>query len=360
MKYVLVINPGSTSTKVAIFSSESVALYSDIIEHDPGELSGFGHISEQLPLRREAISSWIRGKGLSKDDFIAIVGRGGIVRPIRCGTYLVDDALFGDLKDAKITEHASNLGGIIAKEMADSAGINAYIVDPVSCDEMNELARVTGFPGIERGSLAHYLNIKAVVRKVCRDKGYDFSSDNFVVAHLGSGFSIGPVEAGRLTDVNNANEGGPLMPERSGTLPLSGVVKLAYSGKYEEKELLRLLQRKSGLLAHLGTNDARKVEKMIDEGDENAKLIYDAMGYHVAKEIGAAAAALKGKVKCIILTGGLAYSAYMTSLISSYVGFLAPVVVVPGEDEMRALFEGAKRVLDGEETPLSYEEEIIG
>lgn len=359
MKYILAINPGSTSTKVAVYSHEDIELYKEIIEHDADQLKDLVHIYDQLEVRREAIVDWLKSKGITKNDFMAVVGRGGLLQPIKGGTYLVDEAMVRDLKEAKRGEHASNLGGIIAKEIADEVGVKAFIVDPVACDEMSDVARVSGVPDIERGSLAHYLNIKAVTRKVCREHGFDYDEDNFIVAHLGGGFSIGPLEKGRLKDVNNANDGGPFSPERSGTLPLSGIVRLAFSGKYKEKELLRFLTRQAGLVAHLGTNDARKVEEMIHDGDEHAKTIYEAMAYQVAKEIGASAAVLKGNVKAVILTGGLAYSSMMTTMVKDYVGFIAPVIVVPGEDEMRALYEGAKRVLDNVDKELVYEEEIL-
>ena len=359
MKYVLVINPGSTSTKIAIYSTESVEIHAELVEHDTEELKQFEHIIDQSELRREAIVRTLREKGIKKEDLAAVVGRGGLLKPIVGGTYLVDMDMVGDLKAAVQGEHAANLGAILAKEIADEAGVNAYIVDPVSCDELDDLARFTGIKGEERGSLAHYLNIKGVTRRVCRLKGYDFYEDNFIVAHLGGGFSIGPVRKGRLVDVNNANHGGPFSPERAGTLPLGILVKHAYSGEYTMKQLLKKLQRNAGLVSHLGTSDARVVEKMIHDGDDYAAKVYEAMAYQIAKEIGASAAVLKGDVKAIILTGGLAYSSMMTGMITEYVSFIAPVEIVAGELEMKSLYEGVRRVLNKEEEPLRYREEIL-
>lgn len=359
MKYVLVINPGSTSTKIAIYSTESVEIHTEVVDHNAEELKKFDHIIDQADIRREAIVRSLREKGINKEELAAVVGRGGLLKPIRGGTYLVDRDMINDLEMAVQGEHASNLGPILAKEIADEAGVNAYIVDPVSCDEMDDLARFTGIRGEERGSLAHYLNIKGVTRSVCREKGYDFYEDNFIVAHLGGGFSIGPLRKGKLVDVNNANHGGPFSPERVGTLPLGIVVKHAFSGEFDMKGLLRKFQRGSGLASHLGTSDAREVERMIHDGDDYAAKVYQAMAYQIAKEIGASAAVLKGDVKAIILTGGLAYSSMMTGMIKEYVEFIAPVEIVPGELEMKSLYEGARRVLNNEEKPLRYREEIL-
>lgn len=359
MKYVLVINPGSTSTKVAIYSTASVEIHTTLVEHPSEELKGFDRILDQAPLRKAAIVQALRDRGIRKEDIAAVAGRGGLLRPIRGGTYLVTETMLEDLREAVQGEHAANLGAILAKEIADDAGVNAYIVDPVSCDELGDLARFTGLKGEERGSLAHYLNMKGVVRKTCREQEFDFMQDNFIVAHLGGGFSIGPVEKGRLIDVNNANHGGPFSPERAGTLPHGILLKYAYSGEYDMRALLKLLQRNGGLVSHLGTSDARIVERRIHDGDEYAQKVYEAMAYQIAKEIGASAAVLKGKVKAILITGGLAYSTMMTGMIREYVEFIAPVFVVPGEYEMKALYEGVRRVLSGEEEALSYEEEVL-
>lgn len=359
MKYVLVINPGSTSTKIAIYSTESMEIHTEVVEHSAEEIRKYDHIADQDAMRREAIVSVLREKGIRKEDLAAVVGRGGLLKPIIGGTYLVDMDMIIDLKNAVQGEHASNLGPILAKEIADEAGVSAYIVDPVSCDEMDDLARFTGLKGEERGSLAHYLNIKGVTRKVCREKGYDFNEDNFIVAHLGGGFSIGPLRKGKLVDVNNANHGGPFSPERVGTLPLGVFVKYAYDKDYEKRSLLKKFQRGSGLISHLGTSDAREVERMIHDGDDYAAKVYQAMAYQIGKEIGACAAVLKGDVKAIIITGGLAYSSLMTGMIKEYVSFIAPVELVPGELEMKSLYEGARRVLMNEEEPLRYREEIL-
>jgi len=359
MKYVLVINPGSTSTKLALYSTEGVEIFNETVEHDANELKSFDRIVEQAAIRKAAIVNSLKVKGIHKEDLAAVAGRGGLLKPIKGGTYLVDSEMLKDLEDAIQGEHAANLGAILSKEVADDAGVDAYIVDPVSCDEMGELARFTGLKDEERGSLAHYLNIKGVTRKICREKGFDFNQENFIVAHLGGGFSIGPVTKGRLVDVNNANHGGPFSPERVGTLPNGILVKYAFSGKYTKNSLTKLLQRNGGLLSHLGTNDARVVEKRIDEGDDYARKVYEAMAYQIAKEIGASAAILKGDVKRIVITGGLAYSSMMIAMISEYVEFIAPIEVVPGEYEMKSLYEGVQRILNKEEEALRYGEEIL-
>lgn len=359
MKYVLVINPGSTSTKIAIYSTESMEIHTEVVEHNVEALKAFEHIIDQSEVRREEIVRVLREKKIGKEDLACVVGRGGLLRPIRGGTYLVDMDIVNDLKAAVQGEHASNLGPILAKEIADEAGVEAYIVDPVACDEMDDVARFTGLKGEERGSLAHYLNIKGVTRKVCEEEGFSFYEDNFIVAHLGGGFSIGPLKKGRLVDVNNANHGGPFSPERVGTLPLGVLVKYAFSGEYDKKSLLRKFQRSAGLVSHLGTSDAREVERMIHDGDDYAAKVYEAMAYQIAKEIGASAAVLKGDVKAIIMTGGLAYSSMLMGMVEEYVKFIAPVVRVPGELEMKSLYEGARRVLSGEEKPLRYREEIL-
>ena len=359
MKYVLVINPGSTSTKIAIYSTESMEIHTEVVDHNVEDLKHLEHIIDQSDLRRRAILNVLADKGITQNDLACVVGRGGLLRPIRGGTYLVDMDMVTDLKNAVQGEHASNLGPILAKEIADEAGVSAYIVDPVSCDEMDDVARFTGLKGEERGSLAHYLNIKGVTRKVCEEQGFHFYEDNFIVAHLGGGFSIGPLKKGKLMDVNNANHGGPFSPERVGTLPLGILVNHAFSGEYDKKGLLRKLQRGAGLVSHLGTSDAREVEKMIHEGDEYAAKVYEAMAYQIAKEIGASAAALKGEVKAIIMTGGLSYSSMLMNMVEEYVQFIAPVLRVPGELEMKSLYEGARRILHGEEEPLRYREEIL-
>jgi butyrate kinase len=274
------------------------------------------------------------------------------------GTYEVTDTMIQDLKIGVQGEHASNLGGIIAKGIADSQGIPSFIVDPVAVDEFPDIARVSGLPELPRKSLVHALNIKAVGRRAAKDMGKDLTDVNFIVAHLGGGISIAPVEKGTIVDVNNANEGGPFSPERAGGLPVGDVIKLCYSGKYTQAEMKKMTVGKAGFVGYLGTNDARDVIKMIENGDKKAELIFEAMAYQIAREIGAMAAVLKGSVDAIVLTGGIAYSSLLCEKISKRVQFIAPVKIYAGEDEMLALAEGTQRILNGEEKAKIYENEV--
>ncbi|MCD6419848.1 MAG: butyrate kinase [Synergistetes bacterium] len=350
---VLVINPGSSSTKTSLFRGEE-ELWSKKLFHTNEELSEFAHIVDQQDYRYNMIVSSLKKTGFEIDQLDAVVGRGGLLDPLESGTYVVDDVLIRDLKRGKPWEHASNLGGIIARKIADSVGIPAFVVDPVSVDEFEEVSRITGMPEIEKRSLSHALNIKAVVRRAAARMGKPYDELNFIIAHLGGGISVAAHKRGRMIDVNNANELGPFSPERTGGLPAVDIIKMAYSGKYTYKELRSKLVGKGGLVAYLGTNDVRKVKEMIAQGNMNAALVYEAMAYQVAKEIGAMAAALEGNVDAILITGGVAYNGDFVDMIRKRVEFIAPVEVFPGEDEMRALAEGALRVLKGEEEPKLY------
>ncbi|QEK13153.1 butyrate kinase [Crassaminicella thermophila] len=356
-EYILVINPGSTSTKVALFKENENVIQKDL-SHSPEELDKFSKIVEQFALRRKIILEWMKSEGFEISNLKAVVGRGGLLKPMPSGTYIVTDAMIEDLKIGVQGEHASNLGGIIAKSIADEAGVNAYIVDPVAVDEFDELARISGMPEIKRRSLLHALNIKAVAHRVAKEKNCNVDDLNMVMAHLGGGISIVPLRKGKMVDANNANEMGPFSPGRCGGLPVGDLVKMCFSGKYTLPEIKKKLTGKGGLVAYLGTNDAREVEKMIKEGNEKAKLVYEAMGYQIAKEIGAMAAVLEGKVDAIVLTGGIAYSKMLTDFVKERVSFIAPVLIHPGEDEMLALNEGVNRVLSGQEKAKIYEEEV--
>jgi butyrate kinase len=356
-KFILVINPGSTSTKVALFEGTNNVNQKNL-SHSAEDLAKFDKITQQYDFRKEAIIEWMKELGVSTADLIAVVGRGGLLKPMPSGTYKVTGAMIEDLKIGIQGEHASNLGGIIAKAIADSEGIESFIVDPVAVDEFDDLARISGLPELPRISLVHALNIRAVSRRVCEKIGKNLDDANFIVAHLGGGISVVPMRQGKIIDANNANEGGPFSPERAGGLPVGDVAKLAFSGKYTYAELKKKMVGKAGLVGYLGTNDAREVEKMIENGDRKAELIYDAMAYQVGKEIGACGASLCGKVDRVILTGGIAYSKLLTARIEEMVKFIAPVEVVPGEDEMQALAEGANRVVLGEENPKIYENEV--
>lgn len=355
--HVLVINPGSTSTKVAIFmGSENVLQYN--LNHSAEELDKFDHITDQYAYRKNMIVDWMKGEGYNLDSLAAVIGRGGLLKPMPSGTYKVTPAMMEDLKIGIQGEHASNLGGLIARSIADEAGVEAYIVDPVAVDEFEPVARISGMPEIKRKSLVHALNIRAIAHNVAHDKGVKIEDLNLIVAHLGGGISVVPMKKGKIIDANNANEMGPFSPERAGGLPVGDVAKLAFSGKYTEKELKTKMRGKGGLVAYLGTNDAREVLSRIEAGDQQAKLVFDAMGYQIAKEIGACATVLAGKVDAVVMTGGVAYSKYLTEYISEHVSFIAPVIVMPGEDEMKALNEGYLRVAGGEEPVKIYENEV--
>lgn len=356
-EYILAINPGSTSTKVALFKGNENVIQQNL-DHAPGEIEKYEHIADQFEMRKDIIISWLEKEGYSTKDLTAVVGRGGLLAPIPGGTYKVTEAMLKDLREGKRGEHASNLGGIIAKSIADMESVPSFIVDPVSVDEFDDVARISGIPEIERKSQGHALNIKAVGRRVAKSLGKEFDEINLVVAHLGGGISVAPVRKGQNIDYNNANEMGPFSPERTGGLPVGDLVKMCFSGKYTEKEMKPKIKGKGGLVAYLGTNDARDVIKMIEAGDEKAKLIFEAMGYQIGKEIGAMATALMGDVQAIVITGGLAYSSLLVDYIKEMVSFIAPVVVVPGEDEMGALNEGALRVINGSEQAKIYEDEV--
>lgn len=354
---VLVINPGSTSTKVAIFTqNENVIQFN--LNHSTEDLDKFDHITDQYEYRMNMIVEWMLAEGYSLDSLVAVVGRGGLLKPMPSGTYKVTQRMIGDLKIGIQGEHASNLGGIIARSIADKAGVEAYIVDPVAVDEFEEVARISGISEIKRKSLVHALNIKAIAHNVAHEKGVKIEDLNLIVAHLGGGISVVPMRKGKIVDANNANEMGPFSPERAGGLPVGDVAKLCFSGKYTEKELKTKMRGKGGLVAYLGTNDAREVLKLIEDGDDHARLIFEAMGYQIAKEIGACATVLAGKVDAVVLTGGVAYSKYLTNYISEYISFIAPVIIMPGEDEMKALNEGYLRVANGEEDVKIYENEV--
>jgi butyrate kinase len=351
---LLIINPGSTSTKIAIFDNEKLVL-EQTLRHSNEELSSYTRIIDQLEFRKNIILDTLNANGINITKLSAVVGRGGLLKPMEGGTYIVNDKMLEDLKGTVMGEHASNLGGILANEIASQLGIPAYIVDPVVVDEMDEIARVSGMPEIKRICIWHALNQKAVARRAAVDLGKKYEELNLIVAHLGGGISVGVHKKGRIVDVNNALNGeGPFSPERTGSLPVIGLMKLCYSGKYTIDEINKKIAGKGGLVAYLGTNDGREVVKMIESGDKNAEMVYKAMAYQVAKEIGACAAVLEGKVDAVCLTGGLAYDKLLVGWIKESVEFIGDVRIYPGEDEMIALAEGGLRVLRKEETAKEY------
>lgn len=356
-EYVLAINPGSTSTKVALFKDTENVLQKNLT-HSAEDLAPFNKITDQYAYRRDMISAWMAAEGYSVDQLKAVVGRGGLLKPMPSGAYLVTEALMADLRIGVQGEHASNLGGLIAHSIAEQSGVPAYIVDPVAVDEFEAVARISGMPEIKRRSLVHALNIRAVAFNVAKELGRPLESLNLVMAHLGGGISIVPMKAGRMIDANNANEMGPFSPERTGGLPVGDLMKLCFSGQYTQDELKKKLVGKGGLVAYLGTNDAREAVQRIEAGDAEAKLVYEAMGYQISKEIGAMATVLCGQIDAVVLTGGVAYSQYLTDYITERVGFIAPVIIKPGEDEMWALNEGVIRVSSGQERAKRYEDEV--
>ena len=356
---LLVINPGSTSTKIAIFDNEKT-IFEESIRHETSELYKYKNVINQYEFRKNIILDNLHNHGIDLTRLNAVVGRGGLLKPIPGGTYRIDEHMLEDLKEAKYGEHASNLGAIIASEIAKPLNIPAYIVDPVVVDEFEPIARITGLLEIHRKSIFHALNQKAVARKVAKEMNLDYEKANFVVCHMGGGITIGAHCQGRVIDVNNGLDGdGPFTPERTGSLPVGDLVSLCFSGQLNENEIRRKIVGKGGLVAHLGTNDALEVEKMIDEGDQKAKEIYDGMAYQIAKEIGAYSSVLKGKINAIILTGGLAYGKSFVQKIITYIEWIAPIIVKPGENELQALAEGGLRVLRGEEEEKIYSREVM-
>lgn len=351
---ILTINPGSTSTKIAIFDNEK-PVFEEVLRHSNEEIAKYDTIFDQYEFRKNVILETLNEKGINLTKLAAVVGRGGLLKPIAGGTYKVDENMLKDLKVGVLGEHASNLGGAIAYEIAQQLNIPSFIVDPVVVDEMEDVARISGMPEIDRKSIFHALNQKAVARRAAKEAGKKYDEMNFIVAHLGGGISVGAHEKGRVVDVNNALDGeGPFSPERSGGLPVGDLAKLCFSGKYTHADIKKKIKGSGGLVAYLGTNDGRDVVKMIEEGDQKAELVYKAMAYQVAKDIGSCATVLKGKVDAIILTGGIAYDKMFTGWIKDSVGFISEVIVYPGEDEMIALAEGGLRVLRGEEEPKLY------
>lgn len=351
---ILTINPGSTSTKIAVFEDEK-EIFSKTLRHSAEELNPFTTVASQFQFRKDIILSELQRAGIQISGFHAIVGRGGLVKPIESGIYEVNDALAHDLEHPVMGEHASNLGGLIARDIAREIhnGAKAYIADPVVVDELEPIARLSGHPAMERVSIFHALNQKVIARTYAKETGKKYEELNLIVAHMGGGVSVGAHCQGRVVDVNNALDGdGPFSPERSGGLPTGALVELCYSGK-SKGEVKKILKGEGGVVAYLGTNDMRFVEEKAAT-EESYAMVQNAMCYQIAKEIGAMAAVLKGKVDAILLTGGIAYGKPITDYITEMVGFIAPVKVYPGEDEMRALAMNGLMILRGETMAKNY------
>ncbi len=351
---ILLINPGSTSTKISVFD-ETEEFFTEILRHPITEIEKYKTIFEQFDFRKEVVLKTLEERKIDLTTISAVVGRGGNMKPVVGGTYQVNHAMLEDLKVGVMGQHASNLGGIIAYEIASPLGIPSFIVDPVVVDEFEELARISGMPEIQRKPKDHPLNQKAIARRAAADLGGDYNQFNFLIAHMGGGISVGVHKKGKIIDVNNCLDGdGPFSPERAGGLPVGSLIDLCYSGMYTKEEMRKKIVGGGGLMAYLGTNDGREVAKRIEAGDEKARLIYEAMAYQVAKEIGAGAAVLKGDVDAILLTGGLAYDNLFVGWIKERVSFIAKVMVFPGESEMLALAQGVLRVLKGQEKAKVY------
>lgn len=351
---VLAINPGSTSTKIALYEDESQVFFEQA-EHSDEDFAAFTDILEQLDFRLEVIHTVLSKHSVSLSKLSAVVGRGGLLPPVHAGGYLVNEPLKQVILSGMLSPHASNLGALLADQIAAPLGIPAYIYDSVSSHEFHEIAMITGIPEFLRHSQCHVLNSKAMGRKVAEKYGKQYEDLNLIVAHLGGGISISIHEKGRIVDAIG-DDSGPFSPERTGSLPLLYIVDLCYSGQYTKREMIRKIRGMGGIKAHLGTHDCRKVEKMIAEGNEKARLVYEAEAYQIAKGIGELAPVLNGEIDYIILTGGMANSEMLTGMVVKRVKYIAPVEIMPGEVEMEALAFGALRILRGEESPSVYSE----
>lgn len=352
---ILVINPGSTSTKLALYKNDEVAM-EQVFRHPKSEFAGCANIMEQMPIRMKHINDALAEADINMEALDAVVGRGGLIQPIDSGTYLINERMIEDLIDSAAMIHASSLGGLMAADVGEKYNIPAYVVDPVVVDEMEPVAKLTGFPGVERKAIFHALNTKAVARQCAEDLGMHYDDGRFVVAHMGGGISVGAHRYGRVIDVNDGISGeGPFSPERCGAVPLEPIIEMCFSGRTTKEEMLSMVTNRGGMLSYLGTNDLMKVEKMIREGDEYAALVVDSMAYQVSKEIGAMVVALEGRLDAIILTGGLAYSVRFTGSIKQRIDQIARVITYPGENEMEALARGALRVLQGKQRVSIYE-----
>ena len=352
---ILAINPGSTSTKIAVFQNTKEVFLKNI-KHSREDLKAFKSITEQYSFRKKIILEELESASFDINLIRVIVGRGGLVKPIPSGVYRVNDRLVEDLKIGVMGQHASNLGGLISRDIADSIpGAEAYIADPVVVDELEDIARVSGHPKFQRVSIFHALNQKAIARQHAKSVTRSYDALNLVIAHLGGGISVGAHYKGRVIDVNQALDGeGPFSPERSGTLPTGALVEMCFSGKYTKEEIRCMITGQGGFVAYLGTNDAYEVEKRAHAGDKEAELIQNAMAYQVAKEIGAMSTVLKGQVDAILLTGGIAYGKPFVEAVSERVRHIGPVYVYPGEDEMRALAMNGLMVFNGEAEAMDY------
>lgn len=353
--HILTINPGSTSTKFGVFVGTD-PVFIKTIRHSNEELEPFDKITDQFNFRKNLILDQVKESGIQLESIRAIVGRGGLLKPVESGVYEVNEAMLRDLRNSPLGEHASNLGGLIAYDIAQSLpNAGAYIANPVVVDELDDLARLSGHPLLPRISIFHALNQKAVARQHAKSIMRKYEEMNLIVVHLGGGITVGAHKLGRVVDVNQGLDGdGPFSPERSGSLPVGALVRLCFSGKYTQRELLKMIKGEGGLVAYLGTNSAYDVAQRIDQGDEEASLIYRAMAYQVAKEIGAMATVLHFHIDGILITGGIAHDKFFVNQIIERVHRIAPVHVYPGEDELKALAMNGLRVINNETVPKVY------
>ncbi|MCH4886067.1 butyrate kinase [Acidaminobacter sp. JC074] len=352
MKFVLAINPGSTSTKVALYEDE-ILLHEKSLNHETNELEKYETIASQYDFRYSAVLDFLDEVDFDVTNLSAVVGRGGLLPPVKSGAYEVNEAMVDRLMNRPVVEHASNLGGIIAFKIASSIDKKAYIYDSVAVDELDDIARISGMASIERKSFSHCLNMRAVAHEVSEQLNKPYEESNFVVAHLGGGISVSAHKNGKMIDIVSDDEG-PFSPERSGRVPCKDLVKACFEKGADKSDMMKKLRGKGGLISYLGTNDARQVEKMIREGDEKAGLVYEAMAYQISKGIGEMAVVLDGQIDGIILTGGMAYSDMLMKWIQKKVSFLSRVFILPGENEMASLAKGTLRVLNGQEKAREY------
>ncbi|MFC2115730.1 butyrate kinase [Bacteroidota bacterium] len=358
LHHILAINPGSTSTKVAIYVNTKV-IFLKSIPHDYDELGKFRMVADQFEYRKDIILEELKNAHIELDKIEAVVGRGGLVKPIKSGIYNINEAMKKDLRSGTLGEHASNLGGLIADDIAKTLpNAKAFIADPVVVDELEDVARVSGHPKFKRMSIFHALNQKATARSYARLLNKKYEDMNLIIAHLGGGISVGAHKEGRVIDVNQALDGeGPFSPERTGTLPVGALARLCFEEGISYSQVKKMIKGKGGYVAFFDTNNAYQIELMADDGDKEASLIQDAMSYQVAKEIGAMATVLHGDVDGIILTGGIANNPMVVEYVKKMVSFIAPVIIYPGEDEMHALAMNGLRVLKGELIPKDYVKE---
>jgi butyrate kinase len=354
-KLILAVNPGGTSTKMGLFDNDEM-LFEENIHHDPADLEPFATTYDQMDFRKDIVLDALKEKGYNPGDLMAVVGRGGTFKPLESGTYRVNSRLLDDIKDGSTlqADHPSNLGAPISMAIAGKAGIPAYFVDPVCVDEMIDEARYSGHPLLPRKSLSHALNIRMVAYKAAGELDEQLNNLNLVVMHLGSGVSVNAIRRGRMIDTNNANDDGPFSSTRTGGLPMTGLMKLCLSGKYSSGELKRMFLKQGGVYAYVGEEHVGKVRKTAEAGDGKAEIVLRAMTYQMAKEAGAMAAALKGNVDAVVITGGMAYNSWLIEELSDYLSYLGKILIFPGEAELEALARGVIRVMDGIEKEKEY------